>query len=89
MSNDMRINSESYIHFNHTASIICLTYNSAEIISNCLDSLLSTNYPRDLLDIIVFDNSSDDNTVEIIEGKYTDIKLIKNSSNLGYSKGNN
>ena len=69
-------------------SIIILTWNSQEVIKNCLDSIYSSN--RDLnFEIIVVDNNSRDRTKEILKNSYPKVKLIANVKNLGYAKGNN
>ena len=69
-------------------SIIILTWNSQEVIENCLDSIYSSN--RDLnFEIIVVDNNSRDRTKEILKNSYPKVKLMANVKNLGYAKGNN
>jgi GT2 family glycosyltransferase len=69
-------------------SIIIVTHNSAHHLDGCLNSL-RTHTNLDDAEIIVVDNASTDNTVSIIESKYPDVTLIRNSVNNGYSHGNN
>lgn len=70
-------------------SIIILSYNTADITSNCLRSILTD---KGLLEtpyeIIVVDNASTDDSVSQIS-KFKNVKLIKNKSNLGFAKANN
>ena len=40
-------------------------------------------------EIIVVDNASNDNSVELLKEKYPKIKIIVNKKNYGYAKGNN
>ncbi|MGB9631830.1 MAG: glycosyltransferase [Chloroflexaceae bacterium] len=47
-------------------SVVIGVYNGAEMIGKCLESLLDQNYPRHLYDIIVVENGSDDNTVDVV-----------------------
>src|SRR3990172_10611818 len=69
-------------------SIIIVTWNSENWIKRCLDSILATS--GDLkMEIIVVDNFSKDKTQEILKPYGSQIKLIQNSSNLGYAKGCN
>ncbi len=65
-------------------SIIIVTFNSSEIIEKCLGNLSGKKY-----DIIVVDNDSKDNTTQIVENKFPQVKLIKNSNNIGYGRANN
>ena len=68
-------------------SILIVTYNSANFISACLDSIL--NQVGVSIEIIVVDNASQDNTVAEIK-KYGDqIKLIENKDNKGFPTANN
>lgn len=61
-------------------SIIVTTYNSAEFIENCIDSLL--NQTIDNIEVIVVDDASTDNTVKILK-RYPTIKIIELSENNG------
>src|SRR5688572_20192867 len=66
-------------------SIIIVTYNNQQTIKECLDSIIKNSHDHE---IIVVDNDSEDKTASIVK-KYTNISLIKNSENLGFSKANN
>lgn len=72
-------------------SIIILTYQKGlPHIKKCLSSLLKVKYR--LIEVIVVDNSSTDETVNevlSIKHKVLSIKLIQNKKNLGFAKGNN
>ena len=61
-------------------SIIVTTYNSANFIENCIDSLM--NQTVDNIEVIVVDDASTDNTVKILK-KYLPIKIIELSKNNG------
>ena len=49
-----------------TATIVIPAHNEEAVINEKLDNILSLDYPRDRLQIIVCDDASDDRTVEII-----------------------
>ena len=68
-------------------SIIILNYNSGNWLTDCVDSLLKTNYKN--YEIIVVDNLSVDNSHKICKEKFEQVILIENSENLGYCEGNN
>jgi len=68
-------------------SIVVPTYNRANFLSACLDSIINQNYPN--LEIIVTDDNSSDNTEEVVKdyiNKYPFIKYVKNKK---YPRGPN
>jgi len=70
---------------NLKVSIIIPCRNEEKHIGKCLDSLLKNNYPKDLIEIIVIDGMSKDDTREIIKKyikKYPFIKLSNNSKKI-------
>lgn len=71
------------------ASIIILTYNGADYISQLLRSLADQTYPNDRMEIIVVDNASTDDTASIIENNFPSVKLVELEENIGFAAGNN
>ncbi len=62
-------------------SIICPIRNEKSFIQSCIDTLLSQDYPKDKMEIILVDGMSNDGTREIIKDnieQYPQIKLIDN-----------
>jgi len=70
-----------------TTSIIVLNYNGEKIISGTINSILKLKYPKANLEIIIADNKSTDNSLEIIN-KFP-VTIIKHKKNYGFAKGNN
>jgi len=68
-----------------TVFIIIVTYNGARWIDKNIPSLLLSRYP---VKVIVVDNKSTDNTLELLE-KYPEIDIVKSEINLGFGKANN
>lgn len=64
-----------------TGTIIIVAYNSGACIANCLRSAIAA---RDW-GLVVVDNASDDDTVEIARREAPNAKLLLNSHNLGFS----
>lgn len=60
----------------HKVSIIIPTRNEEEFIIQTLDSIMGQSYSRELMEIIIADGESDDNTCDLIRG------YIKNHSNV-------
>jgi GT2 family glycosyltransferase len=67
--------------------IIILSYNGSRWLEACLESVLATDYPN--LKIILVDNASSDNSLELVCKRYSQVTVIVNSHNLGFSEGNN
>src|SRR5262245_12731674 len=68
-------------------SIITLTWNSYEVTRDCLLTLTKLDYPN--FEIIVVDNGSTDGSQDQLNRDFPDVRQIRNSSNLGFSAGNN
>ncbi|WP_164110930.1 MULTISPECIES: glycosyltransferase family 2 protein [Sphingobacterium] len=65
---------------------IIVTYNFEPWLDKCIQSVLGSSYPTDIL---VLDNCSKDNTVNLLEEKYPTITIVKNKTNLGFGCANN
>lgn len=62
-------------------SVICPVYNEKKYITSCIESVINSDYPKDLMEVFFVDGKSQDGTVEIISQyaeKYTYIKLLEN-----------
>jgi len=68
-------------------SIIILNYNAGDLLIECVDSVLKSNFKN--FEIIVVDNVSKDNSHKKCKEKFHEINLIENHENLGYCEGNN
>jgi len=62
---------------NQFISVIIPSRNEENYIQECLDSLLSQNYPKDKCEVIVVDGMSTDRTREIIT-KYPNVQILDN-----------
>jgi len=68
-------------------SIVIPTFNSAEYIPRCLNSVFSQGLPD--IEVIVVDNGSDDSTIGIIQRDFPGVTLIRNRKNMGSSSARN
>ena len=64
-------------------SVIIVSYKSEYVIENCINSIDSE------IEIMVIDNSGDNQLKEKIENKYKNVKFILSKENLGMGAGNN
>jgi GT2 family glycosyltransferase len=68
-------------------SAVAVTWNGRKYAEEYLQSLAAVDFPG--LEVIVVDNDSTDGTPEFIAKEYPNVKLIRNSENLGFAKGTN
>jgi GT2 family glycosyltransferase len=69
-------------------SIIVVTHNSRRHVRDCLESIQRTSGGIDH-EVIVVDNASQDGTQDIMRNEFPNVRLISNSENLGFARGNN
>ena len=69
-------------------SVIIVNYNTGRYVLECIDSLLLQEDVN--LEIIVVDNASRDNSVDLITEKFgSEVKLIRSPKNVGFGQANN
>ena len=67
-------------------SIVIPTYNRADQLVSCLDSLLKQSYPLQKCEVIVVDDNSKDETQEVLSRysrKFPNLRVIRNKENKG------
>lgn len=67
-------------------SIIVPCYNEGETIGKTIESLLQLDYPKNMIEVIIVDDHSTDNSAEIAKSyaeKYKNVKVIINKHNSG------
>lgn len=70
-------------------SVIVVSYNTRQLLDDCLASLYAALSPVGGLEVIVVDNASTDGSAEMVAGKYPQAVLIASQENLGFSAANN
>jgi GT2 family glycosyltransferase len=68
-------------------SIVIVTWNCRRFVEECLVSLRA--HLRIPAEIIVVDNASTDGTAEMIQERFSEVRLISSDSNLGFARANN
>lgn len=69
-------------------SIIILSFNTRNLLNSCLHSLFSTLKGKDF-EVIVVDNASSDDSVEMVKKDFPKVQLVENKENVGFAKGIN
>jgi GT2 family glycosyltransferase len=75
-------------------TVVIPTYNGKRWLRDCVQSVVDSNYPPELLEIIIVDNGSTDGSIEellrdLASRARLGIRVIRNSENLGWSPANN
>jgi len=68
--------------------VVIVTFNAEEIIADCLNSL-KPDFDSGLLEVVVADNNSSDQTANLILQKFAWVELRRTGANLGFGAGNN
>lgn len=70
-------------------SVIILNWNGAEMLRQYLPSVLTANRRQPIADIIVADNGSTDNSLEVLTKEFPTVKTIVLDKNYGFAEGYN
>lgn len=71
-------------------SVVVVTHRTREQVRDCLASLVGGGGLRGIhAEVILVDNASGDGTVEMARSEFPTVRLIANTENVGFSKGNN
>jgi len=69
-------------------SVIIVTWNTQDIVQECLGSLREQGQSSDT-EVIVVDNASSDQTPQLIQNHFPWVRFVQNDTNLGFAGGNN
>ena len=69
-------------------SVIIVNWNVKQFLKECLESI-KKNIKNVNYEIIVVDNNSNDNSVDMLKCFFPEVILIQNKTNLGFAKANN
>ncbi|MDD4289735.1 MAG: glycosyltransferase family 2 protein [Patescibacteria group bacterium] len=68
-------------------SISLVTWNGEKYIKHCINSILQQTFKD--YEVNIFDNNSNDTTIEIIEKNFPCFKIFKNKKNIGFAAAHN
>ncbi len=70
-------------------SIIIVSWNVADLLKACLESIYASSVQSYTLETIVLDSASTDNSVQMVRDHFPQVKLLSQTENLGFSRCNN
>jgi hypothetical protein len=68
-------------------AVLVLCYNDRKWLEKCLSSLLASDDAD--FSVYLVDNASADDSVEFVRSGFPGVRIVRNSSNLGFAAGNN
>ena len=86
-SKDLVVHSLKHFPLHPTVSIVILNFNGVKYLKEFLPSVMATQY--DAFEIIVADNGSTDNSLEVLAQQFPSVKVITNNKNEGFAGGYN
>ena len=72
-----------------TVSVVVLNYNGLKHLETCFTSLLALDYPPELLELMLVDNGSSDESLFFMRANFPTVRLVETGGNLGFAGGNN
>ena len=71
--------------------IVIVNWNSGDQLKDCVESVMKSTFDNGILNkVIVVDNDSKDNSLELVEAlNFEKLEIIKNNENLGFGKACN
>jgi len=62
-------------------SVIIVACDSGRLLADCIASVLDSSVP---VEVIVSDNASSDGSIEAIQSRWTELRILRNGANLGF-----
>ncbi|WP_170320685.1 glycosyltransferase family 2 protein [Patulibacter medicamentivorans] len=69
-------------------SVVIVNWNGADVLGTCIESLLGQETDRPLR-IVVLDNASTDDSLQVLARFSPTVEIIRSTENLGFGRGNN
>lgn len=70
-------------------SVCIVNWNTRDLLRDCLESVFRDKERRASLEVIVVDNASTDDSVEMVRGMFPQVRLLVNEENVGFAGANN
>jgi len=70
-------------------AVIIVSWNVATLLADCLQSVFAEGISVNRMRVVVVDNASSDDTIDMVRTRFPMVQLICNSTNLGFTRANN
>src|SRR3989344_571928 len=70
-------------------SVIIVNWNGEDVIQDSLDAVYSSQFDFEKLEVIVVDNNSKDNSIQMVKSHFPEVIIIPEKINHGFAEGNN
>jgi N-acetylglucosaminyl-diphospho-decaprenol L-rhamnosyltransferase len=70
-------------------SVIIVSWNVTALLRDCLTSLYASDLGGKTLEVIVVDSASSDGTPSMVKAEFPAVRLLEQTENVGYTRGNN
>ena len=70
-------------------SIIIPSFNTSDLLMKCLESIIIQPFDHSAIEIILVDNASSDDSVELVKRQFPRVKVIENRQNTGFAQAVN
>ncbi|MDP8974895.1 MAG: glycosyltransferase [Actinomycetota bacterium] len=68
-----------------SVTVVIVNLDGAHHLRDCLDSLGAQDYPKELLEVVVVDNGSTDDSLALLAQHYPWVRVLAQNSNLGFA----
>jgi GT2 family glycosyltransferase len=70
-------------------SVIIVSWNTRDLLEQCLLSLAAATAHDDSVQVVVVDNASTDGSADMVQMRFPEVLLIRNPANIGFAAANN
>src|SRR5918997_788180 len=70
-------------------SVVLVNFRGAQDTLECIEGLLDLNWPRELLEIVVVENGSGDDSLATLQAVADKVTIVESKENLGFTGGCN
>jgi GT2 family glycosyltransferase len=66
-------------------TIVVPNFNGASVLPDCLSSILALEYPAERVEVLLVDNGSSDESLELVRREFPTVRVVSKQHNLGFA----